>query len=169
MREAYARIVPGQVPFGIFISGPSKTADIEQSLVIGGMCPVARPSCWSGRRSGCKDRVRQMMRLRLMTYNIHKGIGGIDRRYRPDRIMETVRHYEPDVVLLQEVDEGTPRSHHHRQVDLLGDALEMPYRVYQPNVRLKVGQYGNAILSRHPLTDMQDLDLTIPLKKRRRR
>ena len=108
------------------------------------------------------------MRFRLITYNIHKGIGGIDRRYRPERIVESVRHYEPDVVLLQEVDDGSPRSHHHRQVDVLGDALDLPYRVFQPNVRLKEGQYGNAILSRHPLTDIQDLDLTIPLKKRRR-
>ncbi len=108
------------------------------------------------------------MRFRLITYNIHKGIGGVDRRYRPERIVESVRHYAPDVVLLQEVDDGSPRSHHHRQVDVLGDALDLPYRVFQPNVRLKEGQYGNAILSRHPLTDIQDLDLTIPLKKRRR-
>jgi L-lactate dehydrogenase complex protein LldG len=35
MHEALARIEVGRRPFGCFISGPSKTADIEQSLVIG--------------------------------------------------------------------------------------------------------------------------------------
>lgn len=35
MHEAYGRIEVGQNTFGAFISGPSKTADIEQSLVIG--------------------------------------------------------------------------------------------------------------------------------------
>jgi L-lactate dehydrogenase complex protein LldG len=35
MHEAYARLKIGQSPFGTFISGPSKTADIEQALVIG--------------------------------------------------------------------------------------------------------------------------------------
>ena len=33
--EAYERINPSRHPFGTFISGPSKTADIEQALVIG--------------------------------------------------------------------------------------------------------------------------------------
>ncbi len=35
MHEAYVRAKPPQPGFGLFLSGPSKTADIEQSLVIG--------------------------------------------------------------------------------------------------------------------------------------
>ena len=35
MHEAYARLAGREVGYGLFISGPSKTADIEQALVIG--------------------------------------------------------------------------------------------------------------------------------------
>jgi L-lactate dehydrogenase complex protein LldG len=35
MHEAYERLSFGAPGFGVFVSGPSKTADIEQSLVIG--------------------------------------------------------------------------------------------------------------------------------------
>ena len=107
------------------------------------------------------------MRLRLLTYNIHKGIGGLDRRYDLARIVETIRHYQPDVALLQEVDDGVKRSRHDCQVDLLAEALELPHSAYQRNVRVKVGHYGNAVLSRFPLADPADFDLTIRFKKRR--
>ena len=40
------------------------------------------------------------MRFQIITYNIHKGIGGVDRHYRPERIVETLSHYEPDIVLI---------------------------------------------------------------------
>lgn len=107
------------------------------------------------------------MRLRLLTYNIHKGIGGVDRRYDLGRVVETIHHYQPDLCLLQEVDDGVPRSRRDRQVDVLAEALRLPHRAYQHNVRLTEGHYGNAILSRWPLADGADFDLTIRLKKRR--
>jgi endonuclease/exonuclease/phosphatase family metal-dependent hydrolase len=108
------------------------------------------------------------MRFRLLTYNIHKGIGGLDRRYDLRRIVETIRHYQPDVALLQEVDDGAKRSLHDRQVDVLAEAVELPHTAYQRNVRLRtIGHYGNAVLSRFPLVDPEDLDLTIRFKKRR--
>ena len=108
------------------------------------------------------------MHFRLITYNIHKGIGGVDRRYRPDRIIETLVRYRADIVLLQEVADGARRARLHRQVDLLAEALGFRHRAFQPNVRLRKGVYGNAILSRFPLSDLTNVDLTVPLKKKRR-
>lgn len=107
------------------------------------------------------------MHLRLVTYNIHKGIGGRDRRYRPERIIETIAHVEPDVAFLQEVDEDVPRSRHDMQAELLAAELGFKHIAFQRNVTLKKGWYGNAILSRFPLSDIESYDLTVRFKKRR--
>ncbi len=108
------------------------------------------------------------MKLRILTYNIHKCIGGVDRRYDPTRIRDVIGHYNPDVALLQEVDNEAKRSDHHRQVDVLGDLLGYAHRTWFPNVTLRRGgEYGNAILSRFPLTDTSNIDLTVGRRKRR--
>jgi endonuclease/exonuclease/phosphatase family metal-dependent hydrolase len=109
-----------------------------------------------------------LMFFRLLTYNIHKGIGGVDRRYRPERIVEVIAHYDPDIVCLQEVDDGVRRSKFHQQADLIAEACRFPHQCYQRNVRVRTGHYGNATLSRWRLTEVADVDLTVRLKKNRR-
>ena len=108
------------------------------------------------------------MQFRLISYNIHKGIGGVDRRYRLQRIIDTLADYDADIIFMQEVDEDVPRSRHHRQVIEIAEGLGLKHHAFQRNVKLKRGHYGNAVLSRHPLTDVENFDLTVTLKKRRR-
>jgi endonuclease/exonuclease/phosphatase family metal-dependent hydrolase len=106
------------------------------------------------------------MRFRILSYNIHRAIG-VDRRFRPERIVEIVDNYKADIVLLQEVDEGAPRS---RELDLareLANDLGFPYHAVGHNVTLRKGRYGNATLSRHPILSERNIDLTIDLWKRR--
>ena len=106
------------------------------------------------------------MRLRVVSYNIHRAIG-VDRLFRPERIVEILAHHAGDVVLLQEVDEGAPRS---REMDLaleLADALGYPHYAVGHNVSLRRGRYGNATLSRYPIARERNIDLTIGRRKRR--
>jgi endonuclease/exonuclease/phosphatase family metal-dependent hydrolase len=106
------------------------------------------------------------MQIRVLTYNIHRAIG-LDRRFRPERIVQVLEHHQADLVLLQEVDEGAPRS---RELDLareLAEAAGYPHRAMGHNVTLRKGRYGNATLSRFPILRERNIDLTIEGKKRR--
>lgn len=106
------------------------------------------------------------MRFRVMTYNIHRAIG-IDRRFRPERVTRIIDAWAPDIVLLQEVDDGVPRS---RRMDLgreLATASGYPHVAIGHNVTLRKGRYGNATLSRHPILLERNIDLTIGTLKRR--
>lgn len=105
------------------------------------------------------------MEFTILTYNIHKAIG-IDRRFDPERIARVCENEKADIVALQEVDNGVPRSRHKNLAAELGDRLGFYHR-FGANVTLKVGTYGNATLSRWPFTDGQNLDLTWTIKKRR--
>jgi endonuclease/exonuclease/phosphatase family metal-dependent hydrolase len=106
------------------------------------------------------------VRLRVLSYNIHRAIG-VDRRFQPQRIVGIIGYYNPDIALLQEVDEGAPRS---RELDLareIARALGYPHWAIGHNVTLREGRYGNATLSRWPIQRERNIDLTIGFHKRR--
>jgi endonuclease/exonuclease/phosphatase family metal-dependent hydrolase len=108
------------------------------------------------------------VRLRALSYNIHKCIGGVDRRYDPTRIVEVIHKLDVDVAMLQEVDGGVARSNRDHQVEVLAEQLGMRYHTWFPNVDVRGGgQYGNAILSRYPIIESSNIDLSIRFKKRR--
>ncbi len=105
--------------------------------------------------------------MRVLSWNIHKGIGGRDRRYVLDRIVSVIRAEDPDVVCLQEVDQGVPRSKLDDQPVVLRERLGLPHGVYQRNVAVKQGGYGNLVLSRLPLADHRSMNLRLKWRKPR--
>ncbi len=86
-------------------------------------------------------------RLRLATYNIHKG-RGMDGRTRLDRIAAVLESLDADVVALQEVVGSGPEE--DGQAAALAELLGMSWTM--DSVRLLRGKsYGNAVLSRLPI------------------
>jgi endonuclease/exonuclease/phosphatase family metal-dependent hydrolase len=104
--------------------------------------------------------------MRLLTYNIHKGVGS-DRRYRIERIIDVIREQSPDLICLQEVDRNVRRSHYHDQPALLAKYLETSVHLYQLNVPKHEGGYGNLILSRWPFRSQHLVSIRHRLRKPR--
>lgn len=104
--------------------------------------------------------------MRLLTYNIHKGVGS-DRRYRLERIIAVIRELEPDLVCLQEVDRNVRRSRYHDQPALLAHQLDIKTHLFQLNVPHREGGYGNLILSRWPFRSECQVSIRHRLRKPR--
>jgi endonuclease/exonuclease/phosphatase family metal-dependent hydrolase len=102
--------------------------------------------------------------MRLLTYNIHKGIGS-DRRYRLERIINVIQEQEPDLICLQEVDRNVRRSRFHDQPALLAHQLGVQAHLFQLNVPHREGGYGNLILSRWPFRN----ECQMSIRHRRRK
>ena len=105
--------------------------------------------------------------MRLLSYNIHKGIGGRDRLYRLQRVIDVIEAENPDVLCLQEVARNSPRSHFDDQPRLLTDYFKLAGVLFQQTVHLQSGGYGNLILSRWPLASQHQISLRLNNKKPR--
>ena len=83
-------------------------------------------------------------RLRIITYNIHRCIGG-DRKISPERISDVITVHQPDVVALQEVDYGQVRPALYDQAAIIAERLNFE------TFWIERERCGNAILSRYPM------------------
>lgn len=85
--------------------------------------------------------------LRVMTYNIHVGVG-MDKKLNLVRIAEVINRERPDLVGLQEVDRGVQRTEGKDEIAELAKLTRMDFS-FAHNLDFQGGQYGVAILSRH--------------------
>src|SRR5215213_3849576 len=87
--------------------------------------------------------------IRVMTYNIHVGVG-IDKKLDLQRIADVINRERPDLVGLQEVDRGVKRTEGKDEIAELAAMTRMEY-AFAPNLDYQGGKYGVAILSRLPI------------------
>src|SRR5688500_20391535 len=87
--------------------------------------------------------------LRVMTYNIHVGVG-MDKKLDLQRIADVINRERPDLVGLQEVDRNVKRTEGKDEIDELTAMTRMHF-AFAPNLDYQGGKYGAAILPRHPI------------------
>jgi endonuclease/exonuclease/phosphatase family metal-dependent hydrolase len=95
--------------------------------------------------------------LRVATYNVH-GCVGMDRQRSEARVTQVIASLNVDVVGLQELDANRARSEHTDQAAAIAQQLGWHY-IFHPAIRDADEQYGNAIISRFPLTRRHAIEL----------
>lgn len=93
----------------------------------------------------------------MVSYNIRHG-RGMDDVVDLERTADVLHRLDPDVVGLQEVDVGVERSGSEDQPEVLGRLLGMEH-AFGAFMDYQGGEYGMAILSRHPIVQVHAVEL----------
>jgi endonuclease/exonuclease/phosphatase family metal-dependent hydrolase len=88
------------------------------------------------------------VRLRVMTYNIRSGTDMLGRPRMNEQAM-VIRGAACDMVLLQEVNS-------REQADRMGSLVKLPYVAFGAARTTSTGEFGNAMLCRWPLEDVEN-------------
>ncbi len=88
--------------------------------------------------------------ITAMTYNIHHA-EGVDGEINTKRIAKLIREKKCDLVALQEVDRGVQRTNQRDIPEEIAKQTDMHF-VFGKNIDYQGGDYGNAILSKWPIT-----------------
>lgn len=104
--------------------------------------------------------------LKIATYNIHKGFSQFNRHMVLHELRERLRELDADIVFLQEV-QGAHLHHAARhphypltsQYEFIAEAV-WDHHAYGKNAVYQAGHHGNAILSRMPILQSHNLDVS---------
>lgn len=105
--------------------------------------------------------------LKTLTYNIHKGFSANNQRFVLHEIKQAVRSTHADIVFLQEV--HGEHSRHEKtfsnwpsdsQFEFIADSI-WHYHAYAKNAIYDSGHHGNAILSKFPIYEWANINVSM--------
>ena len=105
-------------------------------------------------------------RLRVLSFNIHKGFSTSNRKFTLEKIKQAIRSVSADLVFLQEVQgQHNEKAKRHSnwpkesQFEFLADSVWSHY-AYGQNAVYDAGHHGNAILSKYPIESWCNHDVS---------
>jgi endonuclease/exonuclease/phosphatase family metal-dependent hydrolase len=112
--------------------------------------------------------------IRVLTVNAHKGFTFLNRRFVLPELRDAVRAVDADLVFLQEV-QGSHVQHSRRweawppapQYEFLADEI-WPQFAYGRNAVYPSGHHGNALLSKYPIIEHENHDVSVGLRQEAR-
>lgn len=116
------------------------------------LCTAGQGGLFVRSFAGAQAVVAPQKTLRVLCYNIHHG-EGTDAQVNLPRQAEVIRRVQPDLVALQEVDDRTERTGRVDQTGELARLTGLQGR-FARQIDYEGGRYGQAILSRAPLSDI---------------
>jgi endonuclease/exonuclease/phosphatase family metal-dependent hydrolase len=99
------------------------------------------------------------MKIKIISFNIHKGYSVGRRNYVLNEIRELIRFTKCNLVFLQEVMEQNLQEDFSNQVEYLADSI-WPHSAYGKNSIHSAGNHGNAILSEYPFAQVHNQDIS---------
>lgn len=108
----------------------------------------------------------QENRLHILTYNIHKGFSTGNRRFVLHQLREALIQSDADILFLQEM-QGEHSGHKQRHqnwpdvshTEFIAKDF-WSHSAYGKNAVYKVGHHGNAILSKYPLIQCDNINIS---------
>ena len=104
--------------------------------------------------------------IKILTYNIHKGFSVGNRRFILHDIKEALRKIDADIVFLQEIQgehlikqKKVANWPDNNQFEFLADQI-WDHHAYGKNAIYKQGHHGNAILSKYPFIEWENINVS---------
>jgi endonuclease/exonuclease/phosphatase family metal-dependent hydrolase len=110
------------------------------------------------------------MKLKILSYNIHKGFDWKNQKYRLHEMKEIINSSKAEIVFLQEV-VGKNNNFKEKglidaQFEFLADEL-WPHYSYAKNALYDHGHHGNLILSKYPIESFENINLSTNMWEQR--